>query len=109
MQRSVPCGEMFDRHHMGRMQRSDEADAGIDAFIDQRFAGKPSHKHGAGAAVAFGAAFLGPCQPALQPQIIEQRCGRRDVGKRHLAVIEDEANAVVVLAFPVLEHAVHSC
>ena len=76
MQRSVLRRQVLDRHHMGGVQRADEADAGIDRFILKFAADEPPDQHGAGTAIALGAAFLGARQPALQAQEVEQRLGR---------------------------------
>ncbi|MCY1520609.1 hypothetical protein D9M68_553910 [compost metagenome] len=103
MQRPVLAGKMLDGDDMGCLQRAEETDARVDGFIDEPVAGKPSDEHGASAAVALRTTFLGAGQPTLQPQVIEQGRGRCDVGKRDLAIVEDEADASVWLG-----HATHS-
>lgn len=51
--------QMFHRHDMRAVQRTEEADTGIYAFIDQAAGRKSADQNGAGTAIAFGAAFLG--------------------------------------------------
>ena len=94
MQAAVASPEMFDGDDMAAVERAEEADAGVDAFIDELALREPSDQHGASAAVALGAAFLGAAQRAAQPEIVEQRLVRRDIGERHALAIEEEANLV---------------
>ena len=91
VQRPVGIGEMLDRHHMAAVKRPQEADAGIDRFIDQLVAGQPADEHRTGAAIALGAAFFAAAQPLVQPEIVEQRLGGRKGRKLDRRVIEDEA------------------
>ena len=58
MQPTFRAGEMLDRDHMTTVDGCQKPNAGIDRFIHQPGIAKPSHEHGAGAAIAFGAAFL---------------------------------------------------
>ena len=94
MQRAVRAAQMLDGDDMAAVERAEEADAGIDAFIDQLAAGQPADQHRAGAAIALGAAFLGAAQRAAQPQIVEQRLVRRDRRQRDVLAVEDEADFV---------------
>ena len=57
------------------IERGEEADAGVDRLVAQRLPASAADEHGAGAAVALGAAFLGAAEPAVQPQVVEQRVG----------------------------------
>ena len=82
MQPAVLAGEMLDGHDMAAVERAEEADAGVDAFIDELALRQPADQHRAGAAIALGAAFLGAAQRTAQPQIIEQRLVRRDIAER---------------------------
>ncbi len=99
MQRAVPGRQMLDGHHMGGVQRADEADAGVDRLILQPTADEPPDQHRAGTTIAFRAAFLGARQPALQTQEVEQRLGRIEAGKGDVFAVQDETNAGHELPF----------
>ena len=62
MQHAVPR-QMLDRHHVAEVHRRQQADAGVHRLVDQLAPGAPADQHGAGAAVALGAALLGAAQP----------------------------------------------
>ena len=62
MQLASLAAQMFHRHHMAAVERTEKADAGIDAFIDEPARRKLAHQHGAGSAIALRAAFLGAAQ-----------------------------------------------
>ena len=79
MQHTVLGREMFDRHQMRAMHGAQQPDAGIDALVGQAVIGQAPDEDGTGAAVAFGAAFLGPGQPPPQAQIIEQGFRRAEI------------------------------
>jgi hypothetical protein len=94
MQRPIGRRKMLDRHHMAGIKARRKADAGIDRLVDQPISAEPPHQHGAGAAIALSAPFLGAAQALAEPQVIEQRLRRQHIGKRDLLVIEDEADGV---------------
>jgi hypothetical protein len=62
MQFSGFAAEMLHGHDMAAVERAEEADAGVDAFVDELSAGELADQHCAGAAVALRAAFLGAAQ-----------------------------------------------
>ena len=80
MQVAVAPLQMLDRHDMAAVERAEEADAGVDAFIDQACRREPPDQHGAGAAIALGAAFLGAAQ--RRPQAADSRAASRPARHR---------------------------
>ena len=82
---------------MAAIKRADETDAGVDRFIFQLAIQQAANQHGAGAAVAFGATFLGAAQIAVKPQEIEQGLDRRHGREFDLAVIEQETDGATDL------------
>jgi hypothetical protein len=64
-------GEVLDRDHLGPIGLTGEQDAGVDRLIDEAAADQPAQHHGAGAAVALGAAFLGAGRAFGEPQIVQ--------------------------------------
>src|SRR5690606_9567471 len=92
MQAAVRPFQVFDGDNMAAVERGEEADAGIDALIDEVAAGKPADEHGAGAAVAFCAPFLRAGQTALETQIVEQRAVRPHVGEGDPGAVQEEAD-----------------
>ena len=68
--------QVLHRHDVGRVERSDEADAGIDGLVAEIAVDEPPDEHRAGAAVALRAAFLRAGQALLEPQMVEQRRAR---------------------------------
>src|SRR5690606_5991622 len=91
MERTVGALQVLDGDDMAAVERAEEADAGIDAFIDKSALRQPPDEHGAGAAVAFRAAFLAAAQRAPQPQEIEQRLIRPHIGEGDFLAVEQEA------------------
>ena len=69
-------GEVFHRDDVGAVGLAGQQDAGIHRLIDEAVAAAAPQHHGAGAAVAFGATFLGAGRALVEAQIIEQ-CERR--------------------------------
>ena len=92
MKRAVGALEMLHRDDMAPVKRSQEADAGIHAFINEPAAIEPSDQHRAGAAIAFRATFLGAPQRPPQPQKIKQGLGRAHVLERDVLAIQDETD-----------------
>ena len=75
-------GEVFDGEHGLAVEGGQEADAGIDGPQLQRAADGLAERHGAGAAVAFAAAFLGAGGVHVFAQPVEQaarRCSAFDL------------------------------
>ena len=86
MQLAVAGGDMLDRHDMTAVKRAHETDAGIDALIDEAAGGgEAADQHRAGAAVAFGAAFLGAGAAGVLTQPFQQRARGRDAVQRDRA------------------------
>src|SRR5690606_27415445 len=86
--------QMLDRDDMAAVERSEEADAGIDRFIGRFAAVKPADQYGTGTAVALGAAFLRAGEAAFQPEKIEQRSGCPRICEGNRPVIQQEADLV---------------
>ena len=63
--------EVFHRDDLAAVELADKQDAGIHRLINQPLAAQPPNDHGASAAIAFGAAFLGAGRAFGQAQIIE--------------------------------------
>src|SRR5690606_18478448 len=75
-------------------ERAHEADAGIDAFIDEFATGKPADENGASAAIALGATLLRAAQGTAQAQEIEQRLVGTYIRQRDLCVVEKKPDFV---------------
>ena len=91
MQTAIRAFEMLDREQLAAIQRRQEADAGIDRFIAQIAAVEPPDNDGAGAAIAFGAAFLRAGHALVEPQPVEHRQGRVAAVEFDQPVAEQEA------------------
>ncbi len=65
--------EIFHRDDLAAVGLAREQNARVDGLIDEPLAPHPPQHDRAGAAVAFGAAFLGAGRAFAQAQIIEQR------------------------------------
>ena len=97
VQRAIRARQMLDGDDMTAVQRGEEPDAGVDGLVDQRPVGQASDQHGAGPAIALGAAFLGSCQAAVQPQEIQQGVRRADGGKAHVFAIQNKRDVATRL------------
>ena len=75
MQFAARC-EILDGDELGAVDLAEQQDAGIDRLVMHAAAAHPARGHGAGAAIALGAAFLGADAPLLKPQIIQKRGAR---------------------------------
>ena len=102
MQLAGFAAQMLDRHDMAAVERAEEADAGVDALIDELAAGELADQHGAGAAIALRAAFLGAAQRTAQPQIVEQRLVRADVGSATSSPLRMKRSSVRTFGFAML-------
>ena len=71
-------GEVFDGEQRLAVEGGQQAEAGIDGPQLQRAADGLADHHAAGAAVAFGAAFLGAGGADVLAQPVEHRAGRGD-------------------------------
>ena len=72
MQAAGFTSEMFDGDNVAAVERRQEPDTGIDGLVFENAIGQTADHHGAGAAIPFGAAFLGAGQAALQAQEVKQ-------------------------------------
>ena len=64
--------KILDRDHLGAVELTEEEDAGVHRFIGEPVSSQPPEHHGAGAAIAFGAAFLRADAALAEAQIVEQ-------------------------------------
>ncbi len=78
----VAVGEVLDRQHFRAVDLPEQQDAGVDGLVSERAAAQAREDHRAGAAIAFGAAFLRSLGPRLLAQPIEQRRARREAIQR---------------------------
>ena len=83
MQRAVGRGQILHRQQLLAVQRADELDAGIDRAIAQAVAVQLAQHHGAGAAIALAAAFLGADAALRAAQIVQH--GRVGIDAAELA------------------------
>ncbi len=94
MERAVRLRQTLDRDHRQGVDLRHQHETGIDGAVGHApVILRQTDHHGAGAAIAFGAAFLGAGQMRVQPQIIQQRHGRRNAVLRAPAAVQLEANA----------------
>ena len=82
MQRAV-LGEILDRDQLCAVDLAEQRDAGIDRLMHQAAVALARHHHGAGAAIALRAAFLGAGRTLLKAQPIKQRGARRKLLDAH--------------------------
>ena len=64
--------EVFDGDDFAAVGLRGEQDAGVDRLVGQFLSAQAAQHHCAGAAVAFGAAFLGAGRAFGQAQVVEQ-------------------------------------
>ena len=93
-----PAAKMLDGHDVAAVERGDEADAGRHRFIDEFALEEAPDQHGAGAAIALGAALLRAGQPKLEPQVIEKRPVRPQRAKPDDAVVEKETDVIALFS-----------
>jgi hypothetical protein len=84
--------ERFDGVELTVRRRWQRHQAGIDDPIGGAALLVGDHRHGTGAALTFGASFLGSREPA-RPDEVEQRYVRRDLTDVNLAAVEQERDA----------------
>ena len=92
MQRAAGTRQMLHRHHMAAVAGCEKPDAGVDRLIDQFAIAEAPDQDRACAAIALGAALLGPGQAALEAEIVEQRVARADLAQARLAAVQKEAD-----------------
>ena len=86
------CAQVLDRDQLLAVQLRQEQDAGVERAVAQALAVRLAEHHGAGAAIAFGAALLG-AGPALHlTQIVQHREVRVDLAQRARLVAEEETD-----------------
>jgi hypothetical protein len=82
MQSAGGAAEVFDGKKRFAVQRGQELDTGVDGpQIDPALAVQFTHHHGTGAAIAFGAAFLGAAAMQIFAQELKHRSGRSVAGR----------------------------
>ena len=79
MQLAARTSQILDRHDLGAVDLTEQLDARIDRLVHDLAVDEPAERHGTGTAITLVAAFLGPGQRPLQPQVIEQRPHRVDI------------------------------
>jgi hypothetical protein len=92
VQRAAGAAQLIDRDELLAVERADEGDAAIDGAPAQAARAGLTHHHGAGAAVALGAALLGALEPALLAQPLQHRARGRHRVERDRLVVEPEAD-----------------
>ncbi len=75
----VAVGEVLHGDDFGAVGLTSQQDAGVDRLVDDPAAGEAPQHHGAGAAVALGAAFLGAGRALVETEVIQQCQSRRDI------------------------------
>jgi hypothetical protein len=97
---SAPSGllQVFDREQGLAVERGRELDAGIDRLQFQLAVFQRTDDHGAGAAVALGAAFLGAGAAQVLPQVLQDGLRRRHVAHFVDGVAEVKADRFGMLA-----------
>ena len=83
-------GEVLDRDQLGAIHLADQRDAGIDRLVDQAAVALAHQNDGAGAAVAFRAAFFGAGGALLEAQPVEHGGARGKPVERDPAATSDE-------------------
>ena len=84
----VSC-QRFDRVELTVGSRRKQHQAAVDDTIGGAALLLGNHRHGAGAALTFGASFLGPRQPARSDEV-EQRYLRRVLTDMNVAAVQDD-------------------
>ena len=89
--------EVLDRQHLGAVDLAEQQDTGVDRLIGERAVAQAREDDGAGAAVAFAAAFLGALGASLFAQPIEQRGAWRKAVKRDRLAADAEGQTPACL------------
>ncbi len=72
-------GEIVDGDDLHAIDLSQQMDAAVDGPIAQLTIDQRSNGDGAGATVAFGTPLLGPAGALLEPQVVKNGGGGRDI------------------------------
>ena len=94
MQPAVGSLQMLDGRDAAALEHRQQENAGVDGAMTHLSVAQLADRHRAGAAIAFGAPFLGARQTFRLAQIVEEGRGGRNVPQRLEPAIEDERNAV---------------
>ena len=94
VQLAVVAAQMLDGRDAAALEHRQQENAGVDGAVAHLAAAQLADHHGAGAAIAFRAPFLGARQPLGLAQIVEEGRGGRNVPQRLQPSIENERNAV---------------
>ncbi len=94
VQRAVRRLQVLDGEDLAAVEGRHEADAGVDGLVPDAVAVQASDHDGAGAAVAFGAAFLGAGLAFGQAQPVEHRHRRIDAPDFLQLVAQQESHAI---------------
>ncbi len=86
--------EVLHRDELAAIQLAKRGDAGVHRFIKQAAVVLPCDDDGTRAAIAFGAAFLGPGRALLKPQPVEHRGLRRKLIEPNGAVFPAKLDTV---------------
>ena len=91
MQFSICC-QIINRDQFLAINLAEQKNAGIDRLINHAAIFKRTQRHGAGAAIAFVAAFLGALGFFIKPQIIKQCAHGWNGGKLHHLSLAQKTN-----------------
>ena len=89
-----PVRQIFDGQDLGAVRHAQEGDAGIDRPVHKLAVLQSRENDGAGAAIAFIAAFLRSRGAAILPQPVKKAPCRRKVSQPKALVSEDDADVV---------------
>ena len=92
-------GEVFDRNEFGAVQLAEQRDARIDRLVHDAAVALARHDHGAGATIAFRAAFFSPGRTLLQTQPVEHCATRLKAVERNSAAPPEKLQIVSCHAF----------
>ena len=89
MQHAV-FGKILDRDQLGAVQLAKQRDARIDRLVSQAAVALAHDDDGAGAAIAFGAAFFGAGRSLLQTQPVQHGGARGKSVEPHDAAVSQK-------------------
>ena len=87
-------GEVFNRDELCAVELAQKQNAGVERLVGEPAALELRQRHGACAAIALGAAFLGPLRSHLLAQPVENGRARGESVERNLAAAEKKAQGV---------------
>jgi hypothetical protein len=73
---SARSRKILDGDEFRAVDLAQQQDAGIDRLVMHAPVPQASERHGAGAAITLGAAFLGAEMPLIEPQVVKKRGAR---------------------------------